>query len=332
MGSRALIVAGGWMLAVAACASGDYDERAMLGSPAGVAPPSQPSPSGDAPSQAKGQWEYRDGSTRYGFSPRVPDGGTVYVDGASGGTQMMTGSRGQGGWRSTISALEIMVVGAEGQCVSYRLLDPGAGDSDVRMGVTLVHAVTGLATDCPGAAGTCPAGHTRCDSGACVGSNAECDTPSSDCEMDEVACIDGSCIPEAEVCDGFAQCIASEDEQGCNGQPGAPPGSCGPAEASCGDGNCIAAANRCDGTAQCANGSDEQGCMEPPSSCGAMEGACADGTCIPANYQCDGVVDCAGGEDEEGTWTCDDGGAVACAGLCDDRTDCDDASDELLCF
>ncbi|CAH1271508.1 LRP1B [Branchiostoma lanceolatum] len=122
-----------------------------------------------------------------------------------------------------------------------------------------------------------------------------------------------SCVPDAFSCDGDADCLEEEDEEGCGGvAPTAedcPTFYCGLSGSP--DPYCVQEHLICDGYPDCAAGEDEQGCgsSQPIEVC--LTFYCAhpgyqDPTyCVHSHLICDGYPDCAAGEDEQGCDTTD---------------------------
>lgn len=151
------------------------------------------------------------------------------------------------------------------------------------------------------------------------------------CAPDQFACIDGTCIATAKLCDGIIDCPGREDENitNCNTgiitaslPPVTPtsasnfllpssafdkvkcslletfiPPACRSYEFSCDTGGqCVPQAWRCDGETDCMDGSDEQQCVAP---CGPGQVPCLSGDqCVNYQQLCDGTPHCRDASDE----------------------------------
>jgi hypothetical protein len=132
-------------------------------------------------------------------------------------------------------------------------------------------------------------------------------------------CDDGGLIGVEHVCDGYAQCMGREDEEGCD------------FALVCGDGTHVPGA-RCDGAWNCPDGSDENGCS-------VAAFPCDDGRGTYSRWQqCDGYLSCPDGSDEHGcpSHRCANGqvltyGVGRAGPRCDGWSQCGDGSDELDC-
>ncbi|XP_042874304.1 macrophage mannose receptor 1-like [Penaeus japonicus] len=117
----------------------------------------------------------------------------------------------------------------------------------------------------------------------------------SNCASGYHECINGQCIPNAYVCDGYSDCSYGEDEDNCyQYSTTSSSTSCGFA---CWDGSCISEGSVCNGVSDCSWGEDEYCSTYEPSTseCGFT---CWNGHCIPESWVCDGISDCSEGEDE----------------------------------
>ncbi|XP_047496164.1 low-density lipoprotein receptor-related protein 1B-like [Penaeus chinensis] len=120
----------------------------------------------------------------------------------------------------------------------------------------------------------------------------------SNCNSGYHECINGNCIPNMWVCDGYADCSQGEDEINCGSLT-----TWGPTESSsttctgfvCNNGDCISESQVCNGYVNCPWGEDENLCDFSSTRC---EFSCWNGQCIPGSWVCDGYDDCPEGEDE----------------------------------
>merc|ERR1711875_179935 len=72
-------------------------------------------------------------------------------------------------------------------------------------------------------------------------------------------CADGTCIPDAFVCDGVTDCAnTADDEKNCKAKSAPGDGICTDGFFMCADGTCIPDAFVCDGVTDCANTADDE--------------------------------------------------------------------------
>ncbi|XP_076436853.1 uncharacterized protein LOC143276257 isoform X2 [Babylonia areolata] len=116
--------------------------------------------------------------------------------------------------------------------------------------------------------------------------------PGGSCDEGQVACDDGTCIPQQWQCDGRQDCAQAEDEMACHV-------SCSSDEFSCDLGECVSEEFRCDGDVDCVDASDEVGCNSTLT-CDDTQFMCANAVeCILSEYRCDGNPDCNDWSDED---------------------------------
>ena len=107
------------------------------------------------------------------------------------------------------------------------------------------------------------------------------------CSEQQYACSDGTCISNANVCDGSQDCLGGEDEQS---------DTCSALTFTCTTGQQrIPISFYCDHEEDCADGSDER-CFYRP--CAADEFRCRNQACIPRSQRCNFAEDCRDGSDE----------------------------------
>lgn len=157
-------------------------------------------------------------------------------------------------------------------------------------------------------------------------------------------CGSGECIPLAQKCDGFKNCIDESDEADCTNKT-ALFKSCEFDEFACADGlQCISRSLRCDSNYDCADKSDESDCnhYNATTKCHKDQHVCSEGKCIDSALVCDGSNDCADGSDEQNCdrnartcstsqFRCDSGQCIPKHWACDLSSDCTDGSDEQNC-
>ncbi len=193
----------------------------------------------------------------------------------------------------------------------------------------------------------------------CGDGNGDRDVPSDEnrtkcstwnCSADYWKCSKyNKCIPRSQVCDGFRQCVAGEDEDPILCKPW----NCSAGLWKCDNNMCVDRRHRCDGMKKnaCPDDSDESNCEDD---CPEGMWKCKDNvTCIDEHYVCDGDDSwnnhyyrfefksfCPARSDEDidvcynrtckpGLWKCRDGRICINETLIMDyRPDCLDHSDE----
>ncbi|XP_068238297.1 uncharacterized protein [Palaemon carinicauda] len=84
----------------------------------------------------------------------------------------------------------------------------------------------------------------------------------SECGREDSRCGDGSCLPQASLCNGIPDCPRGEDERHCTQSEewSTTTEYCNPYEFRCYDGQCIPSRYVCDGYRDCPYGEDEYDC------------------------------------------------------------------------
>ncbi|MBZ3875678.1 Low-density lipoprotein receptor-related protein 1B [Sciurus carolinensis] len=165
------------------------------------------------------------------------------------------------------------------------------------------------------------------------------------CAADMFSCQGShACVPRHWLCDGERDCPNGSDELSTAGC--APNNTCDESTFMCHNKVCIPKQFLCDHDDDCGDGSDESlqcGYRE----CSAEEFRCADGRCLlNTQWQCDGDFDCPDHSDEaplnpkcrsaeqscnSSFFMCKNGRCIPSGGLCDNKDDCGDGSDERNC-
>ncbi len=194
----------------------------------------------------------------------------------------------------------------------------------------------------------CHPSRQMCQNGKCVSRKLYCDgeddcKDGSDeglvcqnykCLPNQWKCWDNSmCVDSSSVCDGYPNCKDGSDEH--NTLCGCPDDESWP----CKDGEgCITNNKVCDGYIHCNDTSDESDSVCTKWTCSVGLGKCHDNNmlCVP---RCNGITDCQYGSDETncdgficlpGQRKCaDNRQCVADEDICNDITNCRDASDEF---
>ncbi|ODM93787.1 Sortilin-related receptor [Orchesella cincta] len=136
------------------------------------------------------------------------------------------------------------------------------------------------------------------DDSTTTATNVTIAPPLFKCQVDQWRCDDGACIAAHAVCDGFPDCLRSEDESFCHNTTS---GGCPQNFKRCGDSRaCVQAEKFCDKIFNCPNRYDEMDCKVHPIAvkCNSGQFACIDGSCIPLWQKCDKTETCVNGEDE----------------------------------
>ncbi|XP_070183011.1 low-density lipoprotein receptor-related protein 1-like [Littorina saxatilis] len=167
------------------------------------------------------------------------------------------------------------------------------------------------------------------------------------CPAGYFTCVsDGTCIPNAQTCNGLPTCADGSDEavEICLDKTNK---TCGEGMHKCEgtNGGCIFLQFVCDGENDCLHGSDEseENCRNH--TCPANHTKCANSSrCIPNVWRCDGESDCPDGSDEGKSANCTyaecsldqfkcttNGRCLPNDYRCDHEYDCEDKSDEFMC-
>lgn len=175
-----------------------------------------------------------------------------------------------------------------------------------------------------GSTGTQKEMHLQLDQGGCAAGQLECS-------------VDGECIPDNYICDGYFDCSDSEDEVGC---------SCTAEQYECSeDGVCIDGSWECDGYPDCNGGAAD---ASDEASCGYSSGSDSSGSDFPSGSDSgygsgsdslgSGSSDMYGSSDYTydgcyyGYWECTNSKeCISNAWLCDGSVDCADETDEANC-
>ncbi|XP_052744122.1 putative vitellogenin receptor isoform X2 [Bicyclus anynana] len=189
-----------------------------------------------------------------------------------------------------------------------------------------------------------------------------CDTKS--CPSGTFECGNGSCVAVYKRCDGKSDCADHADEDGCDLTDFIEVSehviTCSPWEHACERNRtmCLPLTARCNGRVDCPGGTDEDGCDFHCGGAGSDLFPCRqEYKCVRRGRVCNGRRDCSDGSDEtfeacvkvgktmplpihhpvradncSSGYRCDDSQCVEWTQVCDNSTDCVDASDEgALC-
>ncbi|XP_040330903.1 low-density lipoprotein receptor-related protein 1B isoform X2 [Herpailurus yagouaroundi] len=165
------------------------------------------------------------------------------------------------------------------------------------------------------------------------------------CATDMFSCQGShACVPRHWLCDGERDCPNGSDELSTAGC--APNNTCDENAFMCHNKVCIPKQFVCDHDDDCGDGSDES-LQCAYRQCNVEEFSCADGRCLlSTQWQCDGDFDCPDHSDEaplnpkcksaeqscnSSFFMCKNGRCIPSGGLCDNKDDCGDGSDERNC-
>lgn len=163
------------------------------------------------------------------------------------------------------------------------------------------------------------------------------------CTKGEFRCQNGPCILETFRCDQEPDCMAQDDEEGCDELAANHTETCSSDQFQCRNGQCIFLFYKCDLDVDCSDGSDEENC--PANNCQAQTDhwKCPghNGRCIHKSLLCNGKNDCEDGADElacvnsmgclPNQFKCKSNETFGCMPIsfrCDGQIDCQDGSDE----